>query len=80
MLDQNDIGAARSVYRRLAYQKSTLGTLRLAQSYDPAFLSQFRTANVLDDLEQARRWYRRAVDLGADEASQRLTALDAHFD
>jgi hypothetical protein len=80
MLDQNDIGAARSIYRRLAYQKSALGTLRLAQSYDPAFLSQFRTANVLDDLEQARRWYRRAADLGADEASQRLTALDAHFD
>ena len=48
-------------------------------SYDPAFLSQFQTANNLEDLEEARRWYRRAADLGADEALQRLTALDAHF-
>lgn len=79
MLDQNDIAAARSVYRRLAYLKNLRGTLRLAQSYDPAFLSQFQTANNLEDLEEARRWYRRAADLGADEALQRLTALNAHF-
>ena len=76
MLDQNDVAAARSIYRRLAYQKSRRGTLRLAQSYDPAFLSQFRTANNLEDLEKARHWYRRAADLGADAALQRLTALD----
>jgi hypothetical protein len=79
MLDQNDIAAARGIYRRLAYHKSRRGTLRLAQSYDPAFLSQFRTSNSLEDLEEARRWYRQAADLGADEASQRLSALDAHF-
>jgi TPR repeat protein len=79
MLDQNDIAAARGIYRRLAYHKSRHGTLRLAQSYDPAFLSQFQTSNTLEDLEEARRWYRQAADLGADEASQRLSALDAHF-
>lgn len=76
MLDQNDIAAARSIYRRLAFSRSRQGTLRLAQSYDPAFLSQFQTANNLEDLEKARHWYRLAADLGADEASQRLAALD----
>lgn len=80
MLDQNDIAAARGIYRRLAYHKSQLGTLRLAQSYDPTFLSQFRTSSSLEDLQEARRWYREAVDLGADEASHRLSALDGNSD
>lgn len=79
MLDQNDIAAARGIYRRLAYHNSRRGTLRLAQSYDPAFLSQFQTSSTLEDLDEARRWYKQAADLGADEASQRLSALDAHF-
>lgn len=77
MLDQNDIAAARSIYLRLAYHKSRRGTLRLAQSFDPIFLAQFQTANNLEDLERARHWYRLAADLGADEALQRLSALDA---
>ena len=79
MLDQNEIAAARGIYRRLAYHRSRHGTLRLAQSYDPAFLSQFRTSNTLEDLEEARRWYKQAADLGADEASQKTVCAGRAF-
>ena len=79
MLDQNDIAAARSIYMRLAQQKSTQGSLRLAQSYDPAFLSQFHITGQLHDLKKARYWYEIAERLGSEDAAQGLASLKPHI-
>ncbi len=77
MLELNDISAARLIYARLARKGSVQGALTLAQTYDPAFLSQYDVAGLQPNKQKAKYWYGIAASLGSDDASGRLLALEA---
>jgi hypothetical protein len=50
--------------------------VRIGETFDPAFLTLGRLRRVLANREAARFWYRRALDLGATQAKQRLDNLE----
>jgi len=49
----------------------------LAETYDPDELSHLRVRGMQPDVAAARRWYERALQLGAPEADARLRRLSA---
>jgi hypothetical protein len=75
LLDRGDIAAARLLYEDLAIAGSAQGAFALARSYDPAFLRSMGAIGMQPDLELARKWYKKAAELGNGEASQRLTEM-----
>lgn len=76
LLEHNDIAAARLIYTRLARQGSAQGALLLAQTYDPAFLSQYAINGLEPDLKKARQWYEYAASLGDSVDRQRQEAIN----
>lgn len=77
LLKTNDIAAARLIYSMLARRGSSQGALLMGRTYDPAFLSHFNVEGLEPDLEQAKHWYGVASDLGSEDASGRLLALQS---
>ena len=71
-----DIATARLVYQNLAVRGSANGARALAETYDPAYLKDVVIAGLRPDIEAAKKWYRRAVELGDSKAATRLTVLD----
>ena len=63
-----DIASARRFYERAADAGDGQAALRLGESYDPAFLDQAHLRAVRGDSSAALFWYRRARDLGVDDA------------
>ena len=51
--------------------------MALAATYDPYELGKFGTFGPLPDADAALRWYRKARELGATDAEQRLQRLEA---
>jgi TPR repeat protein len=49
----------------------------MGATYDPHFLRRYHLWTQRADPIEARRWYRRALDLGASEAGPRLDSLKA---
>jgi TPR repeat protein len=49
--------------------------MALAATYDPAELQRLGALGLKADREAARRWYERALQLGAAEAAERLRRL-----
>ena len=73
-----NIGAARLFYERAADAGLAEGALALAATFDPDELARRQVlGGVQPDRAAARRWYERAVELGASEAENRLTRLSA---
>ncbi|MEZ5907470.1 MAG: hypothetical protein R3D31_01590 [Hyphomicrobiaceae bacterium] len=72
-----DIAGARLLFQHAADGGSSRGALVLGETFDPNMLSRLGVIGVSPDVEQARRWYKRAVDLGASQAGERLKALEA---
>jgi hypothetical protein len=72
-----DLVTARTVLNRAADAGVAAGAFALAETYDPAVLAKLGVRGMQGDIEQARRWYARAQELGSDEAAHRL-ALMAH--
>jgi len=70
-----DLVTARTVLQRVADADIAAGALALAETYDPAVLAKLGVRGLQGDVDQARHWYERARELGADEATQRLTQL-----
>jgi hypothetical protein len=71
-----DIATARLIYQNLALRGSANGARALAETYDPAYLKDVAIAGLRPDIEAAKKWYRRAADLGDSKAATRLTVLD----
>lgn len=72
-----DINSGRLFYERAADAGNAEAALRLAASYDPAFLARVGLKGVRGDAAQAAQWYKRARDLGSvTEAETPLKALD----
>ena len=75
-LAQGNIAAAREYFLRAAENGSPRGALLLAQTYDGDMLARLRVVGVKPNPIEARRWYQRALELGAPEAAERLRRLD----
>jgi hypothetical protein len=75
LLEQGDIAGARLLLRRAVDGGSQQGALSLGATYDPQFLAERGVLGFPPDLDKARAWYRRANELGSDEASRRIDRL-----
>jgi hypothetical protein len=78
LFSNGDIASARLYYERAANAGEAGAALRLGETFDPAFLSRAKIRGVQGDLVSAARWYRRALELGANEAQALLDALENH--
>jgi len=74
-LEQGNISAARMFFQRAAEAGLAAGALKMAATYDPAELARLEARGVNPDRNEARRWYERARELGAQEAEERLARL-----
>ena len=75
MMDNGDVAGARLAFEHLVALGSAKGALALAQSYDPEVLERIAFFGPTPDTKQAIVWYRKAAELGSDEARQRLKQL-----
>jgi hypothetical protein len=75
LLGQGDIGAARSVLERGIETGSAQASFMLAETYDPAILSRWRTFGTRGEVTKAREFYAKAYAGGIEEAKDRLNAL-----
>lgn len=77
-LGNGNVNIARLFYERAAELDWGPAALALAATYDPNELERLNVlGGVSPDLEEARKWYERARELGAAEASERLQRLGA---
>jgi hypothetical protein len=70
-----DVPSARIALRRAAQAGSARAALSLGATYDPILLVAQGVIGFAPDPVQARTWYARAAELGADEAPGRLERL-----
>jgi hypothetical protein len=78
MFAAGNVGAARLFYERAADAGLAEGALALAATFDPDELARRQVlGGVQPDRAAARRWYGRALELGASEAENRLDRLGA---
>lgn len=75
-LKLGDIAGARSIFETLAQYGSPRGALGAAETYDPNVLAGQLIKGLKPDKRMARTWYEKAAQLGSEDASQRLKALD----
>ncbi len=75
LLDLRDIAGARPFFERAAMAGSARAATQVGKTYDPLFLHAAGVLGVQADPAQAVRWYRRAAELGDEEAKRRMAAL-----
>ena len=76
-LEQGQVAVARQFFLRAAQAGLARGALLLAATYDPRELARWRVQGVQPSIDEARKWYERARELGAPEAEERLARLGA---
>ena len=69
---EGNIVVARQYFLRAAQMGLARAAFKLAETYDPYVQERL---NVNADLAEAKRWYARAVELGAEDAKARLAQL-----
>jgi hypothetical protein len=69
-LAAGDVTSARGFFERAADAGDTQAAMRMAVTFDPAFLNRAGVHGVRGDPERASFWYRRARDLGRAEVDQ----------
>jgi hypothetical protein len=72
-----EVSVARFFYEQAVDGGDADATVRMGETFDPAFLTLERLRRAYADPEAARFWYERALALGVAEAKQRLAYLDA---
>ena len=76
MLALGDISGARRLLERAEATGNVDAAIRLAETYDPAFLPSLNTRGLQPDPAIALGWYRRAAARGAS-VEQRIKRLEA---
>ena len=66
-LAHGNIASAREFFRHAAEAGVAVGATLLAVTYDPVELQRLRVVGVVADRDEARKWYRRARELGAPD-------------
>jgi hypothetical protein len=75
MLGLGNVSAARMLYQRAADAGVGVAALKLAETYDPAFLASRNLRGIKSDPVAAEVWYRKADALGEAGAIERLKSL-----
>ncbi|MPZ38350.1 MAG: hypothetical protein GEU95_09825 [Rhizobiales bacterium] len=75
LLQSGDIAPARLMLQRAARAGSAQAALIMGGTYDPDVLREAGVLGFAANPDKAREWYRKALELGADEASRRLDRL-----
>ena len=70
-----EVSLARFYYQQAVDAGDPEAAVRMGETFDPAFLTLGYPRGVLANREASRFWYRRALDLGAMQAEQRLDNL-----
>jgi hypothetical protein len=70
-----NIAYARQFFLRAAQAGLARGALMLAATYDPREIARVGAVGVQPNLVEARRWYTRAMELGAPGAAEMLARL-----
>lgn len=76
-LGRGSIYAARRFFERAAGIGLAQSALALGGTYDPYELATRRVVGIEPDVQAAKKWYEKALELGAAEASDRLRRLSA---
>jgi TPR repeat protein len=74
-LTEGNIVVARQYFLRAAQMGLARAAFKLAETYDPYVPERPNAHGVNADLAEAKRWYARAVELGAEDAKARLAKL-----
>lgn len=75
-LQLKNITVARLFFRRAAEQGWAPAALAMGATYDPAELLHFHiVGGIRPDVEIARKWYERALELGSEQARDKLAQL-----
>ena len=75
MLAIGDIAAARLLFRRAADLGSGQAAMKLANTYDPSFISAHKIIGIQPDRATAAIWYRKAIALGESKAQERFVVM-----
>jgi TPR repeat protein len=73
--DVGDLVAARILFLRAANAGDATAAVAMGETYDPVVLADRGVLGPVADLDQARRWYERAREMGSPEGPRRLEML-----
>jgi hypothetical protein len=76
-LERGNVVAARKFFEHAAEAGLARSALALAGTFDPAELATMKIIGLQPNVEEARKWYDKARQLGAFEAAERLQRLGA---
>ncbi len=76
-LERGNVFAARKFFERAVEGGLAQSAVALAGTYDPDELAKLKVVGLQPNVEEARRWYEKARELGAFEAAERLRRLGA---
>jgi hypothetical protein len=74
-LTNGDLAAARLLLRRAADAGSAEAALALGATFDPLVIQRLKAVGAAPDIDRARQWYQKAMELGSTAASQQLAKL-----
>ena len=80
LLKNGDITPARLLYSQVAKKGIAEGAFAMGNTYAPDFLATLPVRGLTPDIALARSWYRRAEELGSEQAARRLSALSGQRD
>jgi len=75
MIEVGYLAGARAYFRRAAEAGSGDAALLLGATFDPEFIDKIGAHGIKADPQEARGWYRRAEQLGVEDAESKLKAL-----
>jgi hypothetical protein len=75
LMSNGDLPAARLLLQRLSEARNARAAYDLATTYDPTVIEALGVVTAAPDLALARKWYERARDWGAVDATAKLDAL-----
>jgi hypothetical protein len=70
-----DLVTARLLFRRAAEAGDAMAATALGATYDPTVIEKIRVVGISADVEKARFWYQKALNLGSSDAKRRLDLL-----
>lgn len=77
-IKQGNVTVARAFYTRAAEKGWAPAAIALAGTYDPNELNELNlVGGIQPDASLAEKWYKRAIELGAPEAQDKLQRLNA---
>jgi TPR repeat protein len=70
-----DLVTARLLFQRAAEAGDATAATALGATYDPTVIERIGVVGISADVEKARFWYQKALNLGSSDAKRRLDLL-----